>query len=83
MFTKLSDDSKLGILTAFCQFPLAIMFKNIFHVHPDIFTGYAPVMIFLIYIFSKDFATEYEKPLYWGIAIIFVTLTTVILYTFF
>ena len=47
---KLSNDSKLGILTAICQLIMVVVFKNILHIQRNIFVGYGPIMILLIYI---------------------------------
>ena len=81
---KLSNDAKLGILTAICQLIMAAMFKNIFHIQPNILISYGPIMIFLIYVISKDSMKESDRnQLYWGMAIIFATLATIILYAFF
>jgi len=81
---KLSNDSKLGILTAICQLVMVVMFKNILHIQPNIFTGYGPIMIFLIYIISKDSMKKSDRnSLYWGAAIIFATLATIVLHAFF
>ncbi len=81
---KLSADAKLGILTAICMLVNAVAFKNILHVQPDFLTSSGPFWVLLIYVISKDYMKESDRnPLYWGMAIIFVTVATIILYAFF
>lgn len=81
---KLSADAKLGILTVICMFVNAVAFKNILHVQPDFLTSYGPFWVLLIYVISKDYMKDSDRnPLYWGMAIIFVTIATIILYAFF
>ena len=81
---KLSADAKLGFLTAICMLVNAVVFKNILHIQPDFLTSYGSFWILLIYITSKDYMKESDRnPLYWGMAIIFVTVATIILYAYF
>ncbi len=81
---KLSIDAKLGILTVICQLAILVVCKNILHIQTNLLTGYGPIFVFLIYVFSKDQMKESDRnPLYWGAAIIFVTLALIILYAFF
>ncbi len=81
---KLSNDAKLGILTAICQLAIVVVFKNILHVQANLLTSYGPIFVFLVYVISKDRMKESDKsPLYWSAAIIFVTLALIALHVFF
>ena len=89
---KLSNDSKLGILTAVCMLGSVIVFKNVLHISPPFMGSYGPVGIFILYIILKCSMEEFKgdplyrgRPIafYYGLAIIFVTVATIILYAFF
>ena len=83
---KLSNDSKLGILTVICMLGSAAVFKNILHISPppNFIVSYGPAEIFVLYLILKCSIEKSDRnPLYWGAAIIFVTLATIILYAFF
>lgn len=89
---KISNDSKLGILTAICMFGSVVVFKNVLHIKPPFMASYGVVGIFILYIILKYSIEEFKgDPLYrgksiafyYGLAIIFVTLATIILYAFF
>lgn len=89
---KLSNDTKLGILTAVCMFGSVVVFKNVLYISPPFIASYGIVGIFILYIIikysteeSKDDLLYRGKPIafYYGLAIIFVTIATIILYAFF
>lgn len=89
---KLSNDTKLGILTAFCMLSSVVVFKNILHIKPPFMASYGAAGIFILYIILKYSIEEFkDDPLYrgksiafyYGLTIIFVTLATIILYAFF
>ena len=88
---KLSNDAKLGILTAICMLGSVIVFKNVLHITPPFIASYGSAGIFILYIILKYSMEEFEgNPLYrgksiafyYGLAIIFVTVATIILYAF-
>lgn len=89
---KLSNDTKLSILTAICMLGSVVVFKNILHIKPPFMVNYGIVGIFILYIILKYSIEEFKgdplyrgKPIafYYGLAIIFVTVATIILYMFF
>jgi len=89
---KLSNDAKLGILTAICMLGSTVVFKNILHIKPPFMANYGVVGIFILYIIIKYSIEESKsdplyrgKPiaLYYGLAMIFVTVATIILHMFF
>ncbi|NOQ68214.1 hypothetical protein GQ568_02120 [Patescibacteria group bacterium] len=90
--SKLSNDAKLGILTAICMLGNVVVFKNVLHIQPSFIASYGSVGIFILYIILK-YSTEELKDdslyhgksvaFYYGATIIFVTVATIILYAFF
>ncbi len=79
---KLSDEVKVALVTAACVLGIAISFKNVLHVQADFIVSNGPFYLFIVYLITRDQAkkSKYDKPLYWSLTIIFVTLFTVILY---
>ncbi|MCD4705963.1 hypothetical protein K8R61_02680 [bacterium] len=89
---KLSNDTKLGILTAACMLGSVMVFKNVLHIQPPFMASYGAVGIFILYIILKYSIEEFkDNPLYhgksiafyYGLTMIFITVATIILYTFF
>ena len=89
---KLSNNAKLGILTAACMLGSVIVFKKVLHISPPFMGSYGPVGIFILYIILKGSIEELKDDslyrgrsiaFYYGLAIIFVTVATIILYAFF
>ena len=80
---KLSDEIKLSLVTAVCILALAIVSKNILNVQLDFVSLYGPVWVYIAYIISRD-KTKKSKtcssPLFWSLAIIFVTLAILVVY---
>ena len=90
---KMSDETKLGILTAICMLVSVVTFKNILHIQPPFMASYGVVGIFILYIILKYSMEEELKSnslyrgksiaFYYSLTIIFVTVATIILYAFF
>ncbi len=70
---------KLALVTGICIIGIAILVKRVFHAEPDLFVTNGPVYVYLLYIFTKGKSKE-DKSLYWGIAIIIVTIAIVLTY---
>jgi len=83
MITKIADEIKIVLVTAVCVFGIAIIFKNVLHIQPDFIILNSPVYLFIVYIITRSQTKKlkYDKPLYWSLAIIFITLFTIALYT--
>lgn len=79
---KLADEVKVALVTAACVLGIVIIFKNVLHVQADFIISNSPVYLFIVYIITRDKAkkSKYDKPLYWSLTIIFVTLLTIALY---
>ncbi|RZN14125.1 MAG: hypothetical protein EF812_06190 [Methanosarcinales archaeon] len=89
---ELSNDTKLGILTAICMLGSVIVFKNVLHITPPFIASYGSAGIFILYIILKYSIEEFNEDIlyrgrsiafYYGLTIIFATLATIILYAFF
>ncbi|MCW3133985.1 MAG: hypothetical protein N2V78_06635 [Methanophagales archaeon] len=79
---KIADEVKVALVTAACILSIAIIFKNVLHVQADFIILNSPVYLFVVYIITRDKAkkSKCDRPLYWSLAIIFVTLVTIALY---
>ncbi len=83
MIMKLADEVKVALVTAACVLGIAIIFKNVLHVQADFIVSNGPFYLFIVYLITRGQAkkSKCDKPLYWSLAIIFVTLLTIALYT--
>lgn len=80
---KLSNDLKVSLVTAICLLALAIVSKNVLRVQLDFISLYGPVWVYIAYIATRDKQKESKtcgSPLFWSLAIIFVTLAILLLY---
>ena len=79
---KLAGEVKVALVSAACLLGIAIIFKNVLHAQADIIISNGPVYLFLVYIIARSQAkkSKCDKPLYWSLAIIFVTLFTITVY---
>lgn len=82
MIMKIADEVKVALVTAACILSIAIIFKNVLHVQADFMVSNGPVYLLIVYLITRGQAkkSKCDKPLYWSLAIIFVTLLTIILY---
>lgn len=83
MIMKLADEVKVALVTAACVLGIAIIFKNVLHVQADFIVSNGPFYLFVFYLITRGQAkkSKCDRPLYWSLAIIFVTLLTIALYT--
>jgi len=80
---KLSNDLKISLVTAICLLALAIVSKNFLRVQLDFISLYGPVWMYIAYIITRDKQKESKvcsNPLFWSVAIIFVTLAILTVY---
>lgn len=83
MFIRLSNDVKLSLVTAVCLLVLAIVSKNVLRVQLDFISLYGPVWVYIAYIISRERNKKSRicsSPLFWSVAIIFVTLAILAVY---
>jgi hypothetical protein len=79
---KWPDEVKLALVTAACIIVSAIVFKNVLHIQPS-FTISPPFLVFIVYLIIRTTSkTKYDDTLYWGLAIVIVTILTILLYAF-
>ena len=79
---RIADEIKVASVTAVCVLGVAIIFKNVLHIQADFIVSNGPSYLFIVYIITRGQAkkSKCDKPLYWSLAIIFVTLLTIGLY---
>ena len=79
---KLADEVKVALVTVACLLGIAVVFKNVLHVQADFIISNGPAYLFIVYIITEGQAKRSKcgKPLYWSLAIIFVTLLIIALY---
>lgn len=82
MIMELADEVKVALVTATCILGITIIFKNILHVQADLLVTNSPIYLLIVYIIVKDQTkkSKYCRPIYWSLAIIFVTLLIIALY---
>jgi hypothetical protein len=85
---KLSDKDKVSIVAGICLFGLVVVLKDVLHVPPDIISGDIIIYILLYWAFTvfpqpaKDDVkkSRYDRPLYWNLLIILITLAIIAVY---
>lgn len=79
---KLSEETKVSLVTAVCILALAIISKNILHVQLDFISQYGPVWILIAYLATKGESKKSKcgTLLFWSLAIILVTLAILVVY---
>lgn len=80
---KLSRDVILSLLTAVCLLTLATISKYILNAQLDFVSLYGPAWVFIAYVITRDRAKKARicaSPLFWGLAIIIVTVAILVIY---
>ena len=79
---RLADEVKVALVTAACVLGIAVIFKNILHVQADFIASNGPFYLFVFYLITRGRAKKSgrDNPLYWSLAIVAVTVLTVVLY---
>jgi hypothetical protein len=75
-----ADEVKVGLVTGACIIGQAIILKMVLHTEADLLVSNAPVYLLVIYLIAKGQKKESEstKPLYWSVAIVLVTVLTIV-----
>lgn len=76
------DEVKVSIVAAICTFGLAVVFKNVLHEELNLITMISPVIMFLVYTWSKKVESKYNTANVWMSAIVIVTIAIIALYAF-
>ena len=74
------DEVKVSIVAAICTFGMAVVFKNVLHEELNLITMFSPVIMFLVYTWSKDVKSKYNTANVWMCAIILITIAIIVLY---
>jgi len=85
---KLSDKDKVSIVAGICLFSLVVVLKNILLVPADIISRDIIVYIIIYWAFTvfpqhtkeEVKKSRYDKPLYWNLLIILITLAIIAVY---
>ena len=88
---KLTDQTKVSIVTGICLLGLVVVLKNILLVPAEILSGdiiiyiiiYWPFIVFFPVKKEKTKKSKYDSPLYWSLLIILITLAIIALYAIF
>jgi membrane protease YdiL (CAAX protease family) len=85
---KLNDKDKVSIVTGICLFGLVVVLKNVLLIPADILSRDILVYIVIYWAFTvfslpakeegKKF--KFDKPLYWSLLIILITLAIIAVY---
>ena len=73
------DEVKVSVVAAICTFGLAVVFKNVLHEALNLITMISPVIMFLVYTWSKDVESKYNTANVWMSAIVIVTIAIIAL----
>ena len=74
------DEVKVSIVAAICTFGMAVVFKNVLYEELNLITMFSPVIMFLVYTWSKDVKSKYNTANVWMCAIILTTIAIIVLY---
>jgi len=80
---KLSNETKVSLVTAVCILALAVISKNVLHVKLDFISQYGPVWMLIAYLSTREKCKKSkicDSLLFWSLAIILVTLATLVVY---
>jgi hypothetical protein len=85
---KLSDKDKVSIVAGICLFGLVVVLKNVLLIPADIISRDIVVYIVIYWAFTvfpqpakEDVKkSKYDRPLYWNLLIILITLAIIALY---
>ncbi len=82
MIMKLANEIKVALVTAACLLGIAIIFKNVLQIKADFIVLNGPVYLLIVYLITRGQTKKlkYDKPLYWSLAIIIVTVLIIALY---
>ena len=70
----MNNQVKVGLTTVICLLIQGYVFTYIMRVEPSFIISFAPLIIYIIYIYAKGKKSwYYDRPIYWIIAIILLT----------
>ncbi|KUK01787.1 MAG: putative membrane protein [Methanobacteriaceae archaeon 41_258] len=80
---KLSNETKVSLVTVVCILALAVISKNVLHAQLDFISQYGPVWMLVVYLCTREECKKSkicDNPLFWSIAIILITLAILVVY---
>ena len=80
---RFNNQVKVGLATIICLISQGYIFTYILKVEPNVIVSIAPLIPYIIYIYarnSRNISLYYNKPLYWVILIIAITLIDLLPY---
>lgn len=79
---RFNNHVKVGLATIVCLISQGYIFTYMLKVEPNIIVSIAPLIPYIIYIYARGSRSfYYNKPLYWIIAIIALTLIDLLPYS--
>jgi len=76
------DEVKVSIVAAICTFGLAVIFKNVLHEELNFITMISPVILFLVYTWTRDVKSKFNTAIVCMGSIVIVTIAIIALYAF-
>lgn len=75
MAMRLNNQAKVGLATVFCLLCQGYIFTYILGVEPGVIISIAPLFPYIVYIYARGRRQwYYNKPLYWILGIVALTL---------
>ncbi len=79
---RVNNQVMVGLVTIICLISQGYIFTYILKVEPNTIVSLIPLIAFVIYIYARNsMSLYYNKPLYWIIAIIALTLIDLLPYS--
>ena len=76
----MKDEVKVSIAAAVCTFGLAVVFKELLHQELNLVQMFIPIMLFLVYTWTKDIKPTRHTNNIWIGVIVAVTIAVIVLY---
>jgi len=78
---RLNNQVKVGLATIICLLIQGYVFAYIMGVEPSFLISFAPLILYIIYIYANGRRSwYYDKPIYWIVAIITLTVSDLAVY---
>jgi len=87
MFGRIADEIKVALVAGVCILGSAIILKHMLHAESDIIMSNGPAYLTIVYLITRGAVkkggakkSNWDNPLYWSLAIIFITVLTIVLH---
>lgn len=80
---RLSDETKVALVTGACLLAIALLFRNVIHKHMDLVVSIGPFYLFFLFLITRGQSKKSGggQVLAWNIVIILVTFLVILIYT--